>query len=81
MPYPGLLHSEPLHLQQSTADLYSTGDTQTNAQKQVWLSLCEISWCAQGFIRAPRASLMGMGFDSKYDFAPPTIFLGLPLCM
>ena len=28
----------------------STGDTQTNAQKQVWLSLCGISWCVQGFV-------------------------------
>ena len=23
---------------------------------------------------------MGMGFDSKHDFAPPIIFLGLLLC-
>ena len=33
MPYPGLLHPEPLSLRQATA---STGDTQT----QFWLSLC-----------------------------------------
>ena len=26
------------------------------------------------------ASLAGMGFDSKHDFAPPTILLGLLLC-
>ena len=25
-------------------------------------------------------SLVGMGFDSKRDFAPPTILLGLLLC-
>ena len=36
MPYPGLLHPEPLPLQQSTADHTSTGDTQT----QFCLSLC-----------------------------------------
>ena len=24
---------------------------------------------------------MGMGFDSKYEFAPPTIFLGLLLAL
>ena len=45
MLYPGLLHPEPLPLQQSTADLYtSTGDTQT----QFWLSFCGVSgsWCA-----------------------------------
>ena len=34
MPYPGLLHPEPL--QQATADRTSTGDTQT----QFWFSLC-----------------------------------------
>ena len=25
-------------------------------------------------------SLVGMGFDSKHDFAPPTVLLGLHLC-
>ena len=45
MLYPGPLHPEPLPLEQSTADLYtSKGDTQT----QFWLSLCGVSgsWCA-----------------------------------
>ena len=32
------------------------------------------------FVWALWASLIGMGFDSKCDFAPPTIFLGLLLC-
>ena len=32
---------------------------------------------AQSFICA---SLVGMGFDSKCNFTPPTIFLGLLLC-
>ena len=54
----------------------STGDT----QKQVWLSLCGVSWCAQGFVWALWVSLACMGFDSKWDFAPPTILLGLLLC-
>ena len=56
----------------------SAGDTQT----QVWLSLCGVSgsWCAQDFVWALQASLAGMGFDSKCDFAPPTILLGLLLC-
>ena len=46
MPYLGLLHPEPLPLQQSTADPYPTGDTQT----QLCLSLCGVSgfWCTQG---------------------------------
>ena len=46
MPDPGLLHPEPLTLQEPTADPYPTGDTQT----QFCLSLCwvSVSWCAQG---------------------------------
>ena len=50
--------------------------------RQVWLSLCGVSgsWCAQGFVWALWASLVGMAFDSKHDFAPPTILLGLLLC-
>ena len=51
-----------------------------NTQRQVWLSLCGISWCAQSFVWALWASLVGMGFDSKWDLAPLTIFLGLLLC-
>ena len=46
MPDPGLLHPATLPLQQSTADPYPTGDTQT----QFCLSLCRVSgsWFAQG---------------------------------
>ena len=74
---PGLLHHEPLPLQQATADPYLRGGS-----TQVWLSLCGVSgsWCAQGFVGVLLASLAGMGFDSKCDFAPPTILLGLLLC-
>ena len=32
------------------------------------------------FVWALWASLAGMGFDSKHEFAPPTILLGLLLC-
>ena len=51
-------------------------------ETQVWLSLCVVSgsWCTQGFVLALRVSLAGMGFESKHDFAPPTIMLGLLLC-
>ena len=57
--------------------LNSEGDTQT----QFWLSLCGVSgsWCAR-FIWALWASLAGMGFDSKWNFAPSSILLGLILC-
>ena len=46
MPYPGLLHPEPLPLRQALLTGASTGDTQT----QFWLSLCGVSgsWCTQG---------------------------------
>ena len=32
------------------------------------------------FVRALQPSLVGMGFDSKCNFAPPTVLLGLLLC-
>ena len=49
MPYPGLLHPEPLPLRQATADPYPTRDAQT----QFCLSLCGVygSWCVQGLFK------------------------------
>ena len=79
MSYPRLLHPEPLPLWQATADPYPTGDTQT----QLCLSLCGVSgsWCTKGLVRVSViASLACKGFDSKLDFALPTILLGLILC-
>ena len=70
---------EPLPLWQATADPYLRRG-HSNTQRQVWLSLCGVSWCAQGFVWALQVSLEGMGFDSKCSFAPPTVFLGLLLC-
>jgi len=54
----------------------STGDTET----QFWLSLCGVSgsWCKKG-LNLPSVS-GGYGVDSKRDFTPPTILLGLLLC-
>ena len=52
----------------------------SNTQRQVWLSFCGISWCAQGFVWALWASLASIGFDSKHDFTPPTILLRPLLC-
>ena len=51
-------------------------------QRQAWLTLCGVSgsWCTQDFDLAHQASLAGTGFDSKYDFVPPTALLGLLLC-
>ena len=47
-PYPGLLHPEPLPLQQATADPY----LQRRHSTQFWPSLCGVSgsWCTQGFV-------------------------------
>ena len=49
MPYPSLLHPEPLPLWQATADLY-LHRRHSNTQRQVWLSLCGASWCTQGSV-------------------------------
>ena len=47
MPYPGLVHSEPLSLRQATLDLNLF---RRHSDTQLWLSLCGVSgsWCAQG---------------------------------
>ena len=78
MPYPGLLHPEPLPLRQATADLYLHRRHSNTVQAQSlwdhWVLVCT------RFVWALWASLAGMGFDSKCDFAPSTIFLGLLLC-
>ena len=52
-------------------------------QTQVWLRLCKVSgsWCAQGFVWALRASLAGMGFDTKRDFSPPTSYWGFSFAL
>ena len=78
---PSLLQPEPLFLRQCAADL-CLHRRHLNTQRQVWLSLCGVSgsWCTQGFVWALQISLAGMGFDSKHDFAPPTILLQLLLC-
>ena len=49
MAHPGQLHPEPLALWQATADLHLCR-RHSNTQKQVWLSLCRVSWCAQGLV-------------------------------
>ena len=77
MPYPGLLHPEPLPLQQSTADPCLHRRHSNTALPQ---SLWEL-WLLvhTRFVWALWVSLVEMGFDSKCDFSPATILLGL-LC-
>ena len=50
----------------------SAGDTKTLKGRSGSVSLWGVSgfWCAQNFFWALWASLAGMGFDSKQDFAP-----------
>jgi len=65
-------------LQQSTADLYlHRRHSNTVLSQSLWglwvLVLTRLVW-------ALWASLASMGFDSKCNFAPPTILLGLFLC-
>ena len=56
----------------------SRGDTQTFKGRTD--SVSGFSWGTQGFVWALWASLAGMGSESKCNFAPPTILLGLLLC-
>ena len=49
LPHPGLLYPEPLPLQQATTDWYPL-IRHSNTQRQVWFSLCGVSWCTQGFV-------------------------------
>ena len=79
MPHPSLLLPEPLPLWQATADAFLCR-RRSNTQRQLWLSHCGFSCCTQGFVWALQASLKGMRFDSKRNFTPPTILLGLLLC-
>ena len=78
MPYPSLLHPETLSLGQSTADLYlhrrHSNTVLPQSLRGTWVLV------HTKFIWALWASLVGMGFDSKCELAPPTILLGLLLC-
>ena len=79
MPYPGLPHPEPLPLQHSTADLYLCRRYSNTVLPQSLWGLRILVHI--GFVWALRESLAGMGLDSKWDFAHPTILLGLLFCL
>ena len=57
----------------------SAGDKHTKAGVAQSLGV-SASCCTQGFVWVLQASPVSMGFDSKRNFAPPTILLGLLLC-
>ena len=70
MPYP-----EPLPLWQSTADLYlHRRHSYTVLSQSLWGLWVLVR---TKFVWALRVSLAGMGLDSKHNFTPPTILLGL----
>ena len=76
MPYPGLRHPEPLPLWQAPADPYlCMRHSNTVLAQSLWSLLVHTR-----FVWALWVSLMGMGFDSKHGFAPPTILLRFLLC-
>ena len=76
--FPGL-QPEPLSLRQATADPCLCR-RHSDAQRRVWLSLLCVPWvlvCTRFHLNP--LSVSGR-FDSKHDFAPPIILLGLLLC-
>ena len=46
MPYSDLVYPEPLPLWQATGDPY-LHRRHSNTQRQFWIRLCRVSWCAQ----------------------------------
>ena len=78
MPYPSLLHPEPLPPRQSTADPYLHRSHSNTVLSQSLWSLWVLVFTR--YVWALWASLVGMGFDSKCNFTPSTILLGLLLC-
>ena len=69
MPHPGQVHQEPLPLQQATADSYLL-------RRHSKAGLAQSLWCplvCTRFCLSPSSISAGMGFDSKCNFAPPTI--------
>ena len=79
MPYPSLLYPKPLSLKQSTADLnLCRRHSNTVLSQCLWgpwvLVHTRFAW-------ALWASLAGKGFDSKLNFAPPTLLLGFSFAL
>ena len=52
---------------------------ETRKHSSISVSVGSLGPGAHRVYLSPLRSLVGMGFDSKCDFTPPTIFLGLPL--
>ena len=87
---PGLLQPEPLSLWQATADSCFCKETLNTQGSFGSISVGSLGPGAHKvvvffifiFIFLSPLSVSGVyGFDSKDDFAPPTILLGLFLCL
>ena len=79
---PYLLQPEPLYPGQATADPCLRRSHSTLKGRSGWASCgAPASSCVQSFVWALQATLMDMGFDSKHDFAPPTILLGFSFAL
>ena len=74
----GLCHTQVYWTQSPCSSPLLTHTSARDTQTQFWLSLWVLV-CTR-FVWALRASLAGMGFDSKHNFTLRTIFLGLLLC-
>ena len=75
----GLLQPEPLSPQQATADpCLCRRHSKAGLAQALWgpWVLVHTRFCLSSL----SISVVGMGFDSKHNFAPPTILLGLCLC-
>ena len=75
--WPRELHPEPLPLQQATADPYLCTRLK---HRSGTVSVGSLGPGVHKVLFEPSESLAGMGFDSKLNFTPPTILLGLLLC-
>ena len=84
--FPGMLFSEPWSRWQAIADLcllrrHSKTQSRSGSVSCGVTAPLRGSWCIQGFVCALQASLAGMRFDLKCDCTPPTVLLGLLLCL
>ena len=67
-PAPEAIHCSPVPLQEMLKH------SSVSVSVDLWVLVCT------KFVWALWTSLVGIRFDSKHDFAPPTVFLGLLLC-
>ena len=75
---PGSCTQSPLSYGSPLLTCTSAGDSSTVLSQFLWRLWVLLH---PRFVWAFWASLVGMGFDSKHDFAPPTVFLGFSFAL